>query len=147
PTPAGQPAQVSSSQPAGDQSVYLWPTYLPPAMRPSPGESRVARDNEVGEHGLGFFIVTLNAGDQKLVVGGGDLQDALPLAGSEQPITVGKRAGKLVTSGEQRQIIFEVPKGRLFIYSRGLSEEELLRVAESLQPIDLHDLRDRAGVS
>jgi hypothetical protein len=134
-------------EPAGDQSVYFWPTYLPADMRPSPTESRVARDDEIGENGLGFYIVTLNAGNHKLVVGGGDLQAALPLVGSEQSITVGNRTGKLVTSGEQRQIIFEVPKGLLFIYSLGLSEQELLRVAESLQPINVSDLRARAGVS
>jgi hypothetical protein len=144
---AAPPAATQIPDPAGDQSVYFWPSYLPADMRPSPTESRVARDDEVGQNGLGFYIVTLNAGGQKLVVGGGDLQAALPLVGSQQSVVVGNRTARLVTSGEQRQVIFDMPKGLLFVYSVGLSEQELLRVAESLQPINVSDLRARAGVS
>jgi hypothetical protein len=141
------PTAIPASQPLANPSVYFWPRYLPPNMRPAPNESRVASDNEVGANGLGFFIVTLNASGQKLVVGGGDIQDVLPLAGAEQKITAGARSGTLITNGEQRQIVFDVPKGKLFVYSQGLSEQELMRVAESLQPIAVEDLRARAGLS
>ena len=44
-------------------------------------------------------------------------------------------------------MVFDVPKGSLFVYSSGLSEEELLRVADSLGPIDLLELRQRVGMT
>ncbi len=40
-----------------------------------------------------------------------------------------------------------MPKGKLFIYGAGLSEAELLKVADSLQPINVRALREIAGVS
>jgi hypothetical protein len=114
-------------------------------MRPSPSESRVAREGDVGNNGFGFYIVTLNSGQQKLSIGGGDIEDVLPLAGDERPISAGTRSGKLITSGEQREIILNVARGKLFVYSSGLSEEQLLKVAASLQPIDVQSLRDMVG--
>ena len=83
-------------------------------------------------------------GSGKLVIGGG-ATDTLPLAGDQRRIVVGGRAATLTTSGAGRQVAFDVPKGSLFVYSSNLSEEELLRVAGSLQPIDLTDMRKRLG--
>jgi hypothetical protein len=135
------PAQSGSGQVA-EPSIYLWPSYLPPNMRPSPNESRVASEGQTGEAGLGFYIITLNAGQQKLSIGGGDLSDVLPLSGEQRPITAGARSGTLITSGDRREIIFDIARGKLFVYSAGLSEAELLKVAESLQPIDVKALRE-----
>jgi hypothetical protein len=115
-------------------------------MRPSPAESRVAREGDLGANGFGFYIVTLNSGQQKLAIGGGDIENVLPLAGDERRISAGTRAGKLITSGDQREIVFDVARGKLFVYSSGLSEDELLKVAASLQPIDVQALRDLVGV-
>jgi hypothetical protein len=145
--PTAAPAiQAAPAQPgagaAAEPSIYLWPSYLPPNMRPSPNESRVASEGQTGEAGLGFYIVTLNAGQQKLSIGGGDLSDVLPLSGEQRPITAGARSGTLITSGDRREIVFDIARGKLFIYSAGLSEEELLKVAESLQPIDVKSLRE-----
>jgi len=104
----------------------------------------VADEGEVGPNGLGFYIVTLNAGDKKLVVGGGDLE-ALPLQGDERQVTVGQRSGKLITNDQQRELLLDISRGKLFLYSLGYGEEELLRAAASLQPIDVRALREMAA--
>jgi hypothetical protein len=130
-----------------EPSIYLWPTYLPPNMRPSPTESRVASASQTGAAGLGFYIITLNSGQQKLSIGGGDLSDVLPLSGDQRSITVGARTGTLITSGDRREIVFNMARGKLFLYSAGLDEQELLKIAESLQPIDVKTLRDLAGAT
>jgi hypothetical protein len=116
-------------------------------MRPSPAESRVASEGQTGAAGLGFYLITLNNGPQKLAIGGGDLSDVLPLSGEQRSITAGTRAGTLITSGEQREIVFNMARGKLFLYSAGLEEQELLKIAESLQPIDVKNLREMAGSS
>jgi hypothetical protein len=149
--PSATPLQAVLAQPttapAAEPSIYLWPTYLPPDMRPSPTESRVASDGQTGEAGMGFYIITLNNGPQKLAIGGGDLSEVLPLSGDQRPITVGTRAGMLITSGDRREIVFNMARGKLFVYSAGLDEQELLKIAESLQPIDVKSLRDLAGTT
>jgi hypothetical protein len=111
----------------------------------APAESRVSRAEQVDQNGLGFYIVTLNNGASKLVVGGGGIADALPVAGEERRIAAGGRTGRLITSGEQREIVFDAPQGKLFVYGSGLSEDELLKVAGSLAPIDPQALRDMVG--
>jgi hypothetical protein len=113
-------------------------------MQVATKESRVPREGEVGQDGLGFFIVTFASGTSRLVVGGG-ATDTLPLTGDQRRVEVGGRAATLTTSDPQRQVVFDVPKGKLFVYSSILSEDELLRVAGSLQPIDLPELRRRVG--
>lgn len=151
PTPARRPTLAPATPtapratPAPEPTIYLWPSYLPAGMQPAPQESRVSREGELGVGELGFYIITLNSGAQKLTIGGGGLSAALPLAGSERSLTIGGRTGTLITNGEQREIIFDQARGLLFVYSFGLSEEELLRVAESLQPIDVGRLRELAG--
>jgi hypothetical protein len=142
--PAGSAAATPTIVPA--PFAYLWPAYLPPNMRISPSETRVAREGEVAEDGTGFFILTFTDGAGKLVLGGG-ATETLPLTGEQRSLTVGGRAATLTTKGEQRQLVFVVATGRLFVYSSQLSEEELLRVAESLQPISVQDLRALAGVA
>ena len=112
---------------------------------PSPTESRVASAGQIGEAGLGFYIITLNSGQQKLSIGGGDLSDVLPLSGDQRSITAGARAGTLITSGDRREIVFNMARGKRFLYSAGLDEQELLKIAESLQPIDVKNLRDLAS--
>jgi hypothetical protein len=140
------PADLAAA-PAAEPSIYLWPTYLPPNMRPSPTESRVASAGQIGDAGLGFYIITLNNGPQKLSIGGGDLPEVLPLSGDQRAITVGTRAGTLITTGDRREIVFNMARGKLFIYSAGLAEEELIKIAESLQPIDVNTLRDLASAT
>jgi hypothetical protein len=141
----GSPAAGQGAGAAGG-SVYLWPAYLPAGFQVAPAESRVAREDQVDTNGLGFYIVTLNNGASKLVVGGGGIADALPLAGEERQVTSGGRTARLISSGEQRELIFDVPQGKLFVYGSGLSEDELLKVAESLGPIDPQALRDMTAV-
>ena len=150
--PSAMPAiQAAPANPAAaaaaEPSIYLWPTYLPPNMHPSPTESRVASTGQTGEAGMGFYIITLNNGQQKLSIGGGDLSDVLPLSGDQRSITAGTRAGTLITSGDRREIVFNMARGKLFLYSAGLDEQELLKIAESLQPIDVKTLRDLVGAT
>jgi hypothetical protein len=141
--PAGSPAQPGPPAPAAP-FAYLWPAYLPANMQISPAESRVPREGEVGQNDLGFFIVTFTDGPAKLVIGGG-ATETLPLTGEQRRITVGGRTATLTINGSQHQLAFDVPKGSLFVYSSSLSEDELLRVADSLKPIDLLELRKRVG--
>jgi hypothetical protein len=135
---AGNPNQAGAP---AEPSIYLWPTYLPPNMQLSPAESRVASPDQTGEAGLGFYLITLNNGPQKLSIGGGDLLDVLPLSGDQRSITAGARSGTLISTGDRREIEFNMARGKLFIYSAGLDEQELLKIAESLQPIDVNRLR------
>jgi hypothetical protein len=109
-------------------------------MQISPSESRVASDDEIGQDGLGFFIVTFADATAKLVIGGG-ATEALPLTGEQRRMTVGGREATLTTNGDKRQLVFRVSNGKLFVYSSGLSEEALLQIAGSLQPIEVQDLR------
>jgi len=142
-----QPApatSVAGQAPVAEPSIYLWPAELPPDLKVSPKESRVAGEGEVSPNGLGFYIVTLNAGDKKMVIGGGDLE-ALPLQGEERQVMVGQRTGKLITKDQQRELLLDVSRGKLFLYSLGFSEDELLRAAASLQPIDVRALRALAA--
>ncbi len=116
-------------------------------MRPAPAESRVASTSQIGDAGMGFYLITLNNGPQKLTIGGGDLSEVLPLSGEQRAITAGARAGTLITSGDRREIVFNMARGKLFLYSAGLDEQELLKIAESLQPIDVKTLRDLIGTT
>ncbi len=75
PPSATPPAAPAATQPAGSAAAtptiapapfsYLWPTYLPPNMRISPSETRVAREGEIAEDGIGFFILTFTDGTAK----------------------------------------------------------------------------------
>lgn len=136
------PPEQAAGTPAAEPTIYLWPSYLPAGLTPAPKESRVSGENELGDAELGFYLITLNGEGKKLAIGGGGLREALPLAGERRALTVGGRAATLISSGDQRELIFEVSRGKLFVYSVGLSEEELLRVGESLQPIDVRTLRE-----
>jgi hypothetical protein len=140
------PAPVGTASANTAQPLFLWPAYIPAGMLPSLAESQVSGESQIGPNDQGFYVITLNDGPKKLAIGGGDLGEALPLVGDERRITAGERTGKLITSGNQREIIFDVPSGILFVYSSELSEEELLKVAASLRPIELQALRDLAGV-
>jgi hypothetical protein len=140
--PTAGPA--TGQAPAVEPSIYLWPAELPPDLKVSPKESRVAGEGELSPNGLGFYIVTLNAGDKKLVIGGGDLE-TLPLQGEERRVTVGQRTGKLITNDLQRELVLDVSRGKLFLYTQGFGEDELLRAAASLQPIDVRALRELAA--
>jgi hypothetical protein len=122
----------------------MWPEYLPAGMAPSPSESRVARDGELGPGDIGFFVVTWNGGGKKLVVGGG-AAEAFPLSGRITTVALGERGARLVTSDDQRQLVISGTEGSLFVYGVGIAEEELVRVAESLRPIDVAELRQRVG--
>jgi len=140
---ASQP--TAASQAAAEPSAYLWPSYLPANMSVSPPESRVASAHEVDASGLGFFVIVLNGKNQKLSIGGGNIKDTIPITGQERNITAGSRSGRLITNATQREIVFDVTRGKLFIYSVGISEEELLKVAGSLEPIDAQALREKVG--
>lgn len=157
PTPPPQPTSVppaaaptntpphAATTLTPEPTIYLWPSYLPTGMQPAPEESRVSGENELGDNDLGFYLITLNGNGNKLAIGGGGLQDVLPLTGDMRPIQAGTRKGTLITNSDQREVVLDVARGKLFVYSKGLAEEELLRVAASLQPIDVHTLRALAA--
>lgn len=151
PTPPPSPTPDLAALIEDDEEPfeYQWPAYQPEGFTLAPNESRVARDEEVPFGGVGFFVVTFNAATEKLVVGGGSTE-ALPLQGEQQVVTIGEREGQLITSGDQRQIRLEQANSHVFIYGFGVSEEEIIQVAESLEPISVTELRSRvnqAGVA
>ena len=151
-TPAPQPVQpaapsvaAGTAAPAEDSSfAYLFPAYLPNGLRVAPNESRIARENEIGTTAGGFYLVTFNGSQQKLVVGGGST-DALPVAGDQRQVAFDGATALLTTSGDQRQLVFVRNKAKYFVYGRSISEQELLIVAESLVPMDIAALRDLAA--
>lgn len=113
-------------------------------MAVSPTESRVPKENEVGTTSTGFYIVTFNGGDRKLVVGGG-ATDTLPVSGETRQVTLDNNPATLTTNGEQRQLVFVRDRARYFLFGRNISEQELLLVGESLIPNDVAALRDIVG--
>jgi hypothetical protein len=161
PAPAPQPAQASptaasapTATPGAIAAVtvapgafpYLWPAYLPQGMQVSPSESRVMGENEIGRDNLGFYLLTFTGDDdkRKIVVGGGSVEP-LSLSGDKKSVTVADRKGTLITSGEQRLILLDSDKGTLFVFGGGVSEQDLLLVADSLLPVDVRDMRARVG--
>lgn len=146
-TPTAMVSPITSTTISSDktQFSYLWPIYLPYDLQLSPEESRVAREGELGDTNIGFFIITFQSGAKKLVIGGG-ATETLPLTGTQTQLTIGTYQTVITTNDEQRQIVFDVTPGHLFIYGFGISEEELVHVAKSLSPIDAHEMRTRVGM-
>ncbi len=73
--------------------------------------------------------------------------DALPLAGETRDVTYDNATASLTTSGDQRQLVFVRDNAKYFVYGRGISEQELLIVAESMVPTDVAALRDIVGAA
>jgi hypothetical protein len=148
-TAPAQPSQASQPPTATNQPVpttstlYVWPTYLPDGMRLSPPESHVASTSEAAISKLGYYVLTLNGNGQKLFISGGDIKDTIPITGDKRDVTFGERTGTLITNGIYREIVFNVAPGKLFVYSTGISEEELLKVVDSFQAVDLPTLRGK----
>lgn len=142
-TPAMTQTTPQPEQSAAVPFTYLWPAYLPDGMRISPNESRVAGENEIGTTDTGFYLVTWNNGERKIVVGGGAI-DALPLAGERREIDFRNSSATLTTIGEQRQLVFTREGANFFMYGRNIAEDELLLVADSLVPIEVSTLREQA---
>ena len=109
-------------------------------MRIAANESRVAREDEIGTTGTGFYLVTLNGSGRKLVIGGG-ATDALPLIGDTRDVAYDDGTAKLTTHSDARQLVFIHDRAKFFVYSSGLSEQELMLVAESMVPTDITALR------
>lgn len=143
PTPAG-----SASLERGDPSrfVYRWPSFLPEGMRPSPDETRIARDDEIGDGDIGFYLVTFNSDSGKIVIGGGAVEP-FNLTGPIERINLGSYPARVVTQGEQMLIVIDDgAPGALFVFGAGVARDDLVRVAASLAPIDPREMRRRAGV-
>lgn len=144
-TPAASDTSASGKT-ATVAFAYLWPAYLPDGMRISPSESRVARENEIGTTGTGFYLVTFNGEGRKLVVGGG-ATDTLPLTGDARQVSYDNGQATLTTNGDQRQLVFVHNGAKFFLYGRGISEQELMLVAESMVPTDVAALREQVDAA
>ncbi len=144
--PAAAPTQAPTAESAPTSEAlrfdYLWPAYLPDGMFISKSESVVANENQTGTTVPGFYLVTLNGANRKLVIGGGST-DTLPLAGEEREVQVDNAPARLIINGDKRQLVFTRNMVKFFIYSAGLNEDELLLIAESLVPINVADLRQQ----
>ncbi|MDW8212209.1 MAG: hypothetical protein RMJ55_01510 [Roseiflexaceae bacterium] len=143
PTPAG-----SASLEQGDPTrfVYRWPSFLPEGMRPSPDETRIAREDEVGDGDIGFYLVTFNGDTNKIVIGGGAVEP-FSLSGPIERINLGSYPARVVTQGDQTLIVIDDgAPGALFVFGTGVVRDDLVRVAASLEPIDPREMRRRAGV-
>ncbi|PMP77052.1 MAG: hypothetical protein C0183_17770 [Roseiflexus castenholzii] len=143
PTPVG-----SASLDQGDPTrfVYRWPSFLPEGMRPSPNETRIAREDEVGDGDIGFYLVTFNGDTGKIVIGGGAVEP-FSLSGTIERVSIGAYTARLVTQDDQTLVVVDDgAPGTLFIFGAGVARDDLLRVVASLAPIDPHEMRRRAGV-
>jgi hypothetical protein len=115
-------------------------------MRPSPDETRIARETEVGDGDIGFYLVTFNSDAGKIVVGGGAVEP-FSLSGPIERINLGSYPARVVTQGEQTLIVIDDgAPGSLFVFGAGVARDDLVRVAASLEPIDPREMRRRAGV-
>lgn len=143
PTPAGS-AAIERGEPT--QFVYRWPSFLPDGMQPSPDETRIAREGEVGDGDIGFYLVTFNGDSGKIVIGGGAVEP-FSLTGPIERITLGSYPARVVMQGEQTLIVIDDgAPGALFVFGAGIARDDLVRVAASLEPIDPREMRRRAGV-
>ncbi len=143
PTPAG-----SASLDRGDPTrfVYRWPSFLPEGMRPSTGETRIAREDEIGDGDIGFYLVTFNGDAGKIVIGGGAVEP-FSLSGPIERVNLGSYTARVVTQGDQTLIVIDDgAPGALFVFGIGIARDDLVRVATSLEPIDPREMRRRAGV-
>jgi hypothetical protein len=145
PAPTAQSAATAAPAGAEAPFAYLWPEFVPEQMVPAPRESRIARDDELGQGDIGFYVVTFNGGGRKLIIGGG-ATEALPITGRITTLRLGERGARLITTDDQRQLVISGYQGTLFVYGVGISEDELVRVAESLRPIDVREMRRRVGI-
>ena len=138
------PKTTPTAMPGGFN--YFWPAYIPEGMQIAAQESRVAGENEIGRDNLGFFLLTFSGegGKRKLSLGGGAVE-AFQLQGERKQVQLGSRSATLVTLGEQHLILLEVPVGTLFVLGAGLSEDEVVKVAASLEPTDVRAIRQRLG--
>ncbi len=156
PVPASPTAQVvTRPSPAGSASleqgdparfVYRWPSFLPEGMRPSPDETRIARDDEVGDGDIGFYLVTFNGEAGKIVIGGGAVEP-FSLSGTIERVNLGAYAARIVTQGNQTLVVIDdSAPGSLFVFGVGVARDDLVRVAASLAPIDPREMRRRSGI-
>lgn len=143
PTPAGL-AALEQGDPT--RFVYQWPSFLPEGMRPSPNETRIAREDEVGDGDIGFYLVTFNGNTSKIVIGGGAVEP-FSLSGPIERVNLGAYTARIVTQGNQVLIVIDDgAPGTLFVFGAGVARDDLLQVAASLKPIDPREMRQRAGV-
>ncbi|MGQ9549243.1 MAG: hypothetical protein ACUVSY_03740 [Roseiflexus sp.] len=143
PSPVG-PASLEAGNPARFQ--YRWPSFIPDGMKPSPAESRIVRDDEVGDGGIGFYLVTFNGNGNKIVIGGGAVEP-FSLSGTIERVSLGGYNARIVAQGDQTLIVIDDgAPGTLFVLGVGVARNELLRVAASLTPVDVRDMRQLAGV-
>lgn len=156
PVPASPTAQVvTRPSPAGSASldqgdptrfVYRWPAFLPEGMRPAPDETRIARDDEVGDGDIGFYLVTFNGDASKIVIGGGAVEP-FSLSGPIERVNLGSYAARIVTQGNQTLVVIDDgAPGALFVFGVGVARDDLMRVAASLAPIDPREMRRRSGI-
>jgi hypothetical protein len=116
-------------------------------MQPSPKESQVAQEGQIGRNAPGFYVVTFNDQNKRKIIVGGGAVEPFAITGERRELILDQRQATLTTSGEQRMVTFETrpEQGSLFVLGIGVGEAELLQVAESLLPIDLVEMRARVG--
>lgn len=143
PSPVG-PASLEAGDPARFQ--YRWPAFVPDGMQPSPAESRIARDDEVGDGDIGFYLVTFNGRGNKIVIGGGAVEP-FNLSGTIERANLGAYNARIVTQGNQTLIVIDDDApGTLFVLGVGIARDDLLHVAASLTPIEPRDMRRLVGI-
>lgn len=123
---------------------YLWPAYLPEGMQLATQESRVAQEGEIGKDNLGFFLITFSGdgGKRKLSLGGGAVE-AFKLEGEKKEVQIAGRPATLITQEQQHLVLLQAPRGTLFVLGAGLNVDEVLKVAESLEPTDVRTIRQK----
>jgi len=115
-------------------------------MKPSPAESRIARDDEVGDGDIGFYLVTFNGHGNKIVIGGGAVKP-FSLSGTIERTRLGAYNARIVTQGDQTLIVIDDgAPGTLFVLGVGMARDDLLRVAASLTPVDPREMRRLVGI-
>ncbi|MBO9383182.1 MAG: hypothetical protein J7479_12355 [Roseiflexus sp.] len=125
---------------------YQWPSFIPDGMKPSPAESRIARDDEVGDGDIGFYLVTFSGNGAKIVIGGGAVEP-FNLSGTIERTSLGTYNARIVTQDDQTLIVIDDgAPGTLFVFGMGIARDDLLHVAASLTPIDSREMRRLVGL-
>jgi hypothetical protein len=131
---------VTVTTTAGDAlPTYYWPASLPAQLKVDSGAS------EVGE--TGYFLQTTLAGDRRIIVAAGTaIEQHNVLEPSDvlsKMVSVRGHQGRVLSNGKGFNVFWEEAGTQYAVLGTGVNLDELLRVAEALERVDVDQLRQR----
>ncbi|NOK64222.1 MAG: hypothetical protein GFH27_549323n39 [Chloroflexi bacterium AL-W] len=123
--------EATVEAPAEDDLVYYWPATLPSGLTVNPNRVSVSEQS--------YAIDTTIAVGRVLTISGGraPVMPGFPVSpqASETDTTVRGQSGTLISEGSWSAIVWEEATWGYTIYGLNTSQEELLAIAEALEPL------------